>query len=377
MRAVSGFSDRVASLLAILTMVGAITPIARADEFRVLPPQLGSDPVVLQFTDGVSETTNPSELLQVFVGAADPDPCCEGRTPMAGRYAREGNTLAFSPAFGFEPGQDYLAQVGVGHEGPALVPFRVAVEAPTRAAAVTEIYPSGSMLPENVLRFYVHFSVPMAPHVAFDYIKLRDASGKVDEAAFMRFKRELWSEDRTRLTVLFDPGRIKRNVATNAELGPALLAGRDYTLSVDAGWPSADGTSALPQFTKQFTVTAPLRELPDVGQWRATAPCIGRREPLQIEFDRPFDRHLLVQNIRVTTEDGRDIVGAITVGEGERSWSFTPSAPWANASILIDVSPTLEDVAANNFQDLLDHVGSDMTMIGSTILPIDLNDCHN
>ena len=33
-------------------------------------------------------------------------------------------------------------------------------------AAVTEIFPSGEILPENTLRFYIHFSVPMRSGVA-------------------------------------------------------------------------------------------------------------------------------------------------------------------------------------------------------------------
>lgn len=55
----------------------------------------------------------------------------------------------------------------------------------------------------------------------------------------MRLKKELWNEDRARLTVLIDPGRIKRNVATNEALGRALLASRDYMLFVDIGCLSA------------------------------------------------------------------------------------------------------------------------------------------
>ena len=113
---------------------------------------------------------------------------------------------------------------------------------------MTDVYPSGDLLPENVLRFYVHFSEPMTPHLASDFVTLRDASGVADRAAFMKFKQELWNADRTRLTVLIDPGRIKRSVATNLDLGPALLEGERYSLTVDEGWPSADGSSVLPSF---------------------------------------------------------------------------------------------------------------------------------
>lgn len=79
--------------------------LSDADELRVSPPEFSSDPVVLHLPGEITETPEPSGLLQVFVGASDP--CCEGRTPIAGRYARDGNTLALSPAFAFEPGRDY------------------------------------------------------------------------------------------------------------------------------------------------------------------------------------------------------------------------------------------------------------------------------
>jgi len=349
-----------------------ISSTAFADEYGLSLPQDVDAAVSLDLPDGLAG--DPSDLLQIFVGTVEE--CCDTKTPVAGRYVHENTVLSFTPAFGFSAGQDYVARVR-RFQSEELVPFRVASDVAIAPAAVTEIYPSSEMLPENTLRFYIHFSVPMRPGVAFDYITLSDASGNADEAAFMRFKQELWNEDRTRLTLLIDPGRIKRNVATNVKLGPALLAGHDYTLSVDAGWPSADGYSVLPAFTKQFTVTAPLRELPDVEQWRVTAPCVGTHEPLQIDFDRPFDRHLLVKDVHVTTDVGRDIVGSIEVGAGERSWSFTPDAPWAIASILVDVSPTLEDVAANNFQDLLDHVASDAIKPRAITRPIDLTACSD
>lgn len=367
-------TNGIASFLAVLIMVGSMMSVAKADEMRVSPPLAGSDPVVLHLVAGTPEAADPSDLLQVFVDAGDP--CCEGRTPIAGRYARAGHTLAFSPAFGFEAGQDYVARVGAEQDEPALVRFRIPVEAQSRPAAVTRIYPSGATLPENVLRFYIHFAVPMAPHVAFDYITLADASGNVDEAAFMRFKQELWNEDRTRLTVLMDPGRIKRNVATNLELGPALVEGGTYTLSARAGWPSADGMSALPAFSKRFTVTEPLRERPDVGEWQVASPCRGTKEPLGIVFDRPFDRHLLGRAMGVRTGDGQVMEGTIEVSDGERRWAFIPDEPWPTEDVQVLVNAELEDVAANNFRDLLDHLGSDEVVDVSTLtLPVGLSAC--
>ncbi|MEP3330600.1 hypothetical protein [Sedimentitalea sp.] len=68
----------------------------------------------------------------------------------------------------------------------------------------------------------------MKPRVAFDDIKLLDHDGNVDDAVFMRFKQELWKADRVRLTPLMEPGRLKREVATNLRLGPVRTEGRAF-----------------------------------------------------------------------------------------------------------------------------------------------------
>ncbi len=350
-----------------------VVSAAFADDFALSLPQDADDPVALALPDGF--VAEPVEVLQVFVGSAEG--CCDDRIPIAGRYALENNVLSFTPAFGFNAGAAYVARVQ-GTQSEELTPFSIASDNAAAPAAVTRIYPSGDVLPENILRFYIHFSVPMMPGVAFDHIKLRDASGAVDEAAFMRFKQELWNEDRTRLTVLIDPGRIKREVATNVDLGPALLAGNQYTLSVDAGWPSVDGQSELAPFSRTFSVTTALRERPDVRLWQATSPCIGTNEPLELLFDRPFDRHLLEKDIRVIGGDKQVVSGAIDIGAGERSWRFIPNEPWSTAEIQVIANSKLEDVAANNFRDLLDHAASNDTADApSTEIPIFLAHCSD
>ncbi len=328
----------IARALAIL-LCSLLVPMAQAQDLTL--PQVATDPVILQIPEG---TAHP-EMLEVTLSGAD--------TPIAGRYTVDGEILRFTPAFGFDAGRDYV--VRLPHDNAA-VSFRIATDTAQLAPSVVHIYPSGDTLPENTLRFYIHFSVPMQPHVAFDYIKLLDASGVADDAAFMRFKQELWNEDRTRLTVLIDPGRIKREVATNVELGPVLLAGQRYTLSVASGWPSADGTAVLPAFTKAFEVSGALRTRPDTRLWSANTPCAGTRETLTVTLDRPFDRHQLMYALRLETQDGDEIQGEIEINDAEHHWSFTPIAPWPNGSLDLLTDLTLEDVAGNNFVDLLDHV---------------------
>ena len=342
----------------------------------LLPVQI-NEPVIAQLPgEEINwELADPSNLLQVYVGQVEE--CCEDNTPMAGRYEHKGNRLMFTPAFPFVAGQKYVVQLqtqkGQKGWGQERTEFTIAPENPLAEAKVAGVYPSGNVLPENVLRFYIHFAMPMKPHVAFDYIKLLDDAGNADEAAFMKFKQELWNEDRTRLTLLMDPGRIKREVATNVRLGPALRAGKRYELKVEGGWPTADGASLLTAFSKPFVVDEALRELPNKDQWDITVPGMGTRDAIEVGFDRPFDYQLLLKDIRVLSEDGQQIKGEIQIDKHEHEWRFLPDHPWAVENMLIIVNSELEDVAGNNFKDLLDHrVGTETKNHAQIIIPITL-----
>ena len=332
-------------------MPDPVRPISDPD---LLLPRAAGEPVVWRPVGGEADHF-PSEggrRLELFVGGADAFD--DRRLPVAGRYEREGDSLRFRPAFGLVAAQDYVVRTRRPGETFRLTEFRIPREAAAAPALVTEVYPSGDVLPENMLRFYLHFSVPMAPHLASDFIRLRDESGRTDTAAFMRFKQELWNADRTRLTILIDPGRIKRSVATNLDLGPVLLEGARYALIVDEGWPSADGSATLPEFSKSFRVGPALRERPRIERWTWESPRPGTRQAIVITFDRPFDRHLLPDAIHIGAGDGLRVDGTPHVGRDETSWSFTPDEPWPAGEVRITVDDSLEDVAGNNFREVLD-----------------------
>ena len=362
---------RSAAEVACLLVGVGMAPVAVANPDLLSLPQHPAASVQLAWSP--DDTRAPGDVLKVFVGTEAT--CGEDRVAMAGRYERTPEGLTFSPTFSFVAGTDYVARIQTAL-GAECVPFRLPVASAPPAAVVTDVFPSGETLPENTLRFYFHFSVPMAPHVALDHIVLRDASGAIDDAAFMRFKQELWSEDRTRLTVLVDPGRIKREVRTNVELGPALEAGKTYQLTVEGGWSSADGTSELKGFSRTFTVSSALRERPGVARWQVNSPCLGSREPLLLTFDRPFDRHRLRNSLTVVSDGREPVGGAAEVSRGERTWRFTPDKPWGGQNLQVEVDPTLEDIAGNNFQDLLDNVVSNAAQpTPNTSLPVRLSGC--
>lgn len=359
-------------LLATGILLGSFGSTALSDEGSLILPTQVDEPITLAVENNSSDL---QEHLQVFVGTSID--CCEDRKPIAGRYSSENGRIEFSPLFGYVEGQSYVVRYRekslADTSSYQLTEFTIGPEMADMKPEVVAIYPSGDVIPENTLRFYIHFSTPMQPHVAFDHIKLVDVDGKVDDAAFMKFKQELWNEDRTRLTVLMDPGRIKRGVSTNVELGPALEAGKQYQFIVDGGWSAANGAVPLETYSKSISVDKGLRELPDSKNWEITSPAIGSIEGVQIKFDRSFDAEQLKTAIRIVDDAGRKISGKVIIDNDETIWRFKPDFAWSDQQIEIVVDAKLEDVAGNNFRDLLDHgVGTEISDIENISIPIEL-----
>lgn len=342
---------------ALGVLAGISCTAAFAIESSLTLPLETNAAVTINF-DHMPAQGDPSDYLQVYVGSREE--CCDGKLPVAGKYSATEHAVTFDPAFDFQADQTYTVRTLVtppqNNSVPAtytefVIPQNTAPEKP----GIVAIYPSGEFIPENTLRFYLHFSTPMKPHVSSRFIKLLDANGTPDDSAFMTFKQELWSEDRKRLTMLIDPGRIKRGVTQNLTLGPALVESQDYSIVIEKGWQSATGTLTTPRFEKSFTVSSGLRSLPDTKHWQIQ-PIRGRtHDPLLIEFDRPFDHQSAQHSITVHDEHGQLIEGEVSVLNNEKTWRFSPYQRWKNRQIKIYVDPRLEDVAGNNFIDLLDH----------------------
>jgi hypothetical protein len=136
---------------------------------------------------------------------------------MLGTYAVEGADLVFRPRFPLNPGM-HLRVVYRGVETVFDVPGAPPPAATTRVAAV---YPSSGVLPENALKLYVFFSASMQKGDSWQHLSLLREDGSKVEGPFLELDQELWDRDQRRFTVLFDPGRIKRGLASLAEAGPS------------------------------------------------------------------------------------------------------------------------------------------------------------
>ncbi|MBN9118632.1 MAG: hypothetical protein J0I06_05670, partial [Planctomycetes bacterium] len=276
------------------------------------------------------------------------------KAPVAGDWSVRGDALRFEPQFPLVPGVKYRvfcdpgAVPRAGRKGDA---FSLAVfipkPPPGPRVSVRHVYPSTNRLPENALRLYVHFSGPVTRGDIYKRFKLIRDDGKQVLRPFVELDEELWSADGLRLTLLFDPGRVKRGLAPREEHGPILEEGRSFTFTVDADWPDADGRPLVASFQKTFSVYAPDDEVVWPDDWKLVAPRAGSDAPLVVRLAKPLDHALLGRMLWVTDASGQRVEGALTVGGGERVVSFAPARPWARGGYKLVIDADLEDVCGN------------------------------
>jgi hypothetical protein len=256
-----------------------------------------------------------------------------------------------------------IASLCVCGIGAAWAIARNVTAAPASAAQATVvegIFPTADTLPANLLRLYVVFSAPMSIGESPAHLKLLDDAGREVAGAFLRLDEELWDPTRRRLTVLVDPGRVKRGLRANLESGAPLVEGRRYRLVVDRDWRDGKGLPLQARFEKHFVATAADRGSPDPAGWRLAEPRPSTRDPLTVRFPEPLDRALLAHALTIHDPHGAVVRGEMVVGREEREWTLVPSQPWMAGTHTLRVAGELEDVAGNSLQrvfdrDLTDH----------------------
>ena len=183
-----------------------------------------------------------------------------GWPAMAGEYRVTATSLTFIPQFSLTPGLRYQAAfapaelpgaIAAGSAGIA-AEFRARPRAARSTTHVSNVYPSGDVLPENLLKFYLHFSAPMSRGHIYHHIHLREESGREIELPFLEIDEELWDPSMQRLTLFIDPGRIKRGVQPLEEVGPALESGRRYRWFWIAPGRMPRATHCAERFRKSF-----------------------------------------------------------------------------------------------------------------------------
>jgi hypothetical protein len=225
------------------------------------------------------------------------------QAPMAGRV-EDGE---FIPRFGFVPGTSYTVLDGDAVLGELVAPG-------LEPARVVAIHPDVDAVPVNLLKVYVEFDRPMT-------------EGRVTVGPRDVFLEdlELWNRERTRLTCLVDPGRIKRGLVGRETAGYPLREGGELSVRVEG--------PALASAVRTYRVGPALTTRVDPDAWQ-----VDRGTALTLRFGRPLDHALLEHAIEAPG----------TIEHGATWWRVTP------APDMVDVDTALEDVAGNSIRRVFD-----------------------
>jgi hypothetical protein len=292
-----------------------------------------------------------SALLRVTLRSSTSPPG-DDALAMAGRYTVEGS-LRFSPSFPFDAGREYdvrfdpsrVSRAGLSaHAVTATISIPDTNRSPS--TRVSAVHPGSDRVPENLLRMYVVFSKPMGQQGGRDHIAFFDDSGREVPDVVVPLDTDLWNTERTRYTVILDPGRVKREIQPNREMGRALHDGAGLTLVVKRDWPDAHGLPLASEFRHRFRIGPAEEHALSTAQWRVAPPAAGTRDPVTVTFPKPLDFGLLQRSLSVRRGDS-SIAGSGRVGPAEIWWQFVPDSEWQRGPYMLKVEPVLEDVAGN------------------------------
>ncbi len=274
-----------------------------------------------------------------------------GVQPMAGRFEVRDDEIVFFPRFPPIGGTSYSLLLDGADVATIVVPQR----AVTPVARVRSVFPSTAELPFNQLKLYLEFAHPMSEGWATRAIEVRRAAdAQLVPGVFLPMEPELWDPGRQRLTVLLDPGRIKRGLAPNAEAGYPLEEGVPIVIVVERGFRDAEGRPLIAGAARTYRVGPAVRTRVDPSRWSVRYPRLDTRDPLVVDFDRPLDRGLLEHCLVVMDTLRSRLEGRMLITPGERRWSFTPSWAWRAGDYQLVVDARLEDLAGNSLTRVFD-----------------------
>lgn len=281
-----------------------------------------------------------SEALAVFASDDAEAP------PMLGAYEREGDVVVFRPRFAPAP-QVRLRAVFRPADGPSVTAWFGGVPAPEQAPTtrVVSVTPSAGVWPENLLRLYLTFSAPMRIGVAWSHIRMLGPDGAPMGGMFVEIDQELWDPQGRRLTVLFDPARIKRGLVDNINEGPPLVVGGRCALTVDAAWRDAKGARLAGPYSREIEVGPPLRDGLDPADWRL-APPTAPDQPLVVDFPHPLDAALALRAFAVRRGEAQ-IDCCASLERNETRLLLLPEHGWRRGRHSLVADRVLEDIAGN------------------------------
>ena len=280
-----------------------------------------------------------------------------------GSYSVDSSRVLFKPRFLPDPEVTYqvtldysslFTLLAISDSATALVQEITFQQPKMMPSQVVSIYPLVNVLPSNTLKLYIYFSEPMGFSNPYDFISLSDAHGNEIKNAFVELPNGLWNEDRTRLTLLFHPGRVKQGVGPNLREGTALIEGELFELSISEDWTDENGQKLQDTFNKKFYVSAPSRKKLKIKSWELVGKCekecelaLVTQNLIHIEM---ADRMISVKN------EKQEEISIDLLPEPDGSFIIHADDGFKkDEKIIVSIHPRLEDMCGNTFLNPFDY----------------------
>ena len=268
-----------------------------------------------------------------------------------GEFIKTDSGFLFQPLIPLSPGMEY----GVLQQNRVVGKIKVPANTGKKPPEVVAVYPLADTLPENLLKFYIQFSEPMQTGNALEHVFLLDRNRDTLDRIFLNLQPELWGEGDRVLTLWIDPGRIKRDLTLNKQLGNPLHKSQHYELVVSEDWKDHRGIKLGKSFSKKFIADNRVDRRVDINTWQMQVPKAGTKQPLVLIFNSPLDHYLLQESINILTVNTRPVKAKLLELSGkDRVWKFTPAENWVAGDYSIRVNSRLEDLAGNNLNKIFD-----------------------
>ncbi len=222
-------------------------------------------------------------------------------------------------------------------------------ESPT----VVNIFPQSDSLPVNIMRFYVEFSHPMQEMNIYEHVHLIDNKGQKGDSVFYQYPHEFWNNTRTKVSLLVDPGRVKRGLIAHNRLGRAFEEGVTYHLKIDSLLLNFEDQPLQKSVTKTFVAITEDIQAPNVNDWQLSQPRIETVEPLIINLKDKID-HVSAQTLLRITQNNQLVEGHFEM-KGDTSLAFIPKSDWSRGKYQLSINSKLEDLTANSVNQVFDH----------------------
>lgn len=282
--------------------------------------------------------------------------------PMLGSYRIHGEQIVFSPRFHPDPKIEYVITfsypalkevVGASIDRNDTIQAFKRFALDSKPTQLLQFSPDSDTLPQNLLRAYLHFSAPMGFQNPYDFIALINEAGDTIETPFVELPEGLWNEFRTRMTLLFHPGRIKQGVEPNRSMGTPMRSSEKFRLVVSKKWKDAAGNPLDQDFKKQFITSAPVREKMQKNDFQLQT---SRETQLSVLVDvvRLLDQEMAQKHIRIEDDNGNRLTSNISFVTGRRF--IVRSNEFESAKkYRLYINPRLEDVCGNTFLNAFDY----------------------